>query len=190
MGSTTSHVSCDEYCCVESMIKPALSVGLLLTLTCASSHADDNLPFQITMKRSSDRVEVKSENDKVVFTIRSPIGIGSAAIERTTEQWPDKVVTQLRLSGLENFKASTENQKLEASVSSQDGGVRLWMDGKEDSPLDATNPYWMDTRIVGSDGKLTKTIPLKDGYFEMQLPKTLFDGNPKSITLNWIDFYR
>jgi hypothetical protein len=173
-----------------SMIKPSFGLILLLVFAYATSHADDALPFKITTKRSGDRVEVKSEHDKVVFTVRSPIGISSATIERSTDQWPDKVVIQLRLSGLENFKATTEKRKLEASVSSQDGGVRHWMDGKEDSPLDATNPYWMDIRIVGSDGKLTSTIPLKDGYFEMQLPKSFFEGNPKSITLNWIDFYR
>jgi hypothetical protein len=33
-------------------------------------------------------------------------------------------------------------------------------------------------------------IPLKEGYFELQLPNVLFEGNPKSITINWIDFYR
>ena len=36
-----------------------------------------------------------------------------------------------------------------------------------------------------------KALPLKDGYyFEMLLPKAFFEGNPKAITLNWIDFYR
>jgi hypothetical protein len=44
--------------------------------------------------------------------------------------------------------------------------------------------------MVGSDGKPAKTIQLKDGYFELQLPNAFFGGNPKSITLNWIDFYR
>ncbi len=44
--------------------------------------------------------------------------------------------------------------------------------------------------MVGKDGKPAKTIPLDDGYFEMQLPKALFEDNPKSITINWIDFYR
>ena len=34
------------------------------------------------------------------------------------------------------------------------------------------------------------STPLKDGYFEMQLSKAFFEDNPKSITLNWIDFYR
>jgi hypothetical protein len=68
--------------------------------------------------------------------------------------------------------------------------VRLWKDGKEDAPLDAQSPYWIEIRTVGRDGNLAKTIPLKDGYFEMQLPKAFFDGNPKAITMNWIDFYR
>ena len=54
---------------------------------------------------------------KIAFDIRSPFGISSATIERTTEQWPVKVVIQLRLKGLENFKVSTEKIKHEASVS-------------------------------------------------------------------------
>jgi hypothetical protein len=33
-------------------------------------------------------------------------------------------------------------------------------------------------------------LPLKDGYFEVTLPRAFFEGNPKSITLNWVDFYR
>lgn len=48
----------------------------------------------------------------------------------------------------------------------------------------------MNIRMVGNDGKPAKTIPLKDGYFEMQLPKAFIEENPKSITVNWIDFYR
>ena len=68
--------------------------------------------------------------------------------------------------------------------------VRLWKDGKEDAPLDEKSPFWMDIRILTGDGKPAKEIPLKDGYFEMTLPRAFFEGNPKSITLNWIDFYR
>ena len=48
----------------------------------------------------------------------------------------------------------------------------------------------MDVRIVGGDGKPAKELPLQDGYFEVTLPRAFFDGNPKSITLNWIDFFR
>jgi hypothetical protein len=96
------------------------------------------------------------------------------------------------LKGLENFRATNGMVKLEGSASLQDGKtvLRLWKDGKEDTPLDAKSPYWMDVRILGDDGKPAKEIPLKDGQFEMVLPKAFFEGNPKTITVNWIDFYR
>ena len=48
----------------------------------------------------------------------------------------------------------------------------------------------MDIRILTGDGKSAKELPLKDGYFEMALPRAIFEGNPKSITLSWIDLYR
>ena len=81
---------------------------------------------------------------------------------------------------------------LEGSVSIHDGKakVRQWRDGKEDMPLDAKSPFWMDLRIVGGDGKPAKELPLKEGYFEVTLPRALFNGNPKAITVWWIDFYR
>ncbi len=68
--------------------------------------------------------------------------------------------------------------------------MRIWKDGNEDTLLDEKNPFWTDIRIVGGDGKPAKEIPLKYGYFEMTLPQAFFDSNPKSVTLNWIDFYR
>ena len=160
-------------------------IVLIATMNCI---ADE--PFKITTKRSDDRVEVKSEDDKALFVVRSPFGISNATIERTTEQWPDMVLIQLRLKGLENFKVSTEKLKLEASVSSHDGSVRLLKNGKEDSPLNSKSPYWIEIRILDSEGASVKAIPLKDGYFESKLPKKFFEGNPMSFKMEWIDFYR
>ena len=57
--------------------------------------------------------------------------------------------------------------------------VRLWKDGKEDAPLDAKSPYWMEIRIVGGDGKPAKEIPLKDGYFEMHVAQGVLRGQPE-----------
>lgn len=45
-------------------------------------------------------------------------------------------------------------------------------------------------RKLGGDGKQATEIPLKDGCFEVPLPKALFEGNPKTIMVNRIDFYR
>jgi hypothetical protein len=154
---------------------------------------DDKTPtFKITTKRDTDKVEVKVEKDQTVFSIHSPFGISQAVIERTQEKWPEAVVLRLHLKGLESFRVSNGKVTLDAAVSSSDDRrrVRLWKDGKEDTPLDSKSPHWMTIRMIGNDGKPAKDIPLKDGFFEMQLPKVFFEDNPKSITVNWIDFYR
>jgi hypothetical protein len=165
--------------------------GLLVLAADMTTAVAENMPsFKITTKRDTDKVEVRAEKDKTVFSVKSPFGISNAVIERAGENWPDAVVLRLHLKGLESFEASNRKIALNAAVSSQNGNVQLWKDEKEDSPLDAKSPLWMEIRLVGGDGKPAKTIPLKDGYFEMALPKAFFEGNPKSITLNWIDFYR
>lgn len=135
-------------------------------------------------------MEIRADNDKTMFIIHSPSGISHAVIKRTDENWPDAVELRLYLKGLEHFLVTNDKVKLQASVSSQDTKVRQWKAGIEDSPLDAKSRYWIDVRMVGWDGKPAKTIPLKDGYFELTLPKAFFEGNPNSVTMTWIDFYR
>ncbi len=148
--------------------------------------------FKITTKRKDDAVEVRVEKDRTVFSVKSPFGISQAVIERVDEKWPGAVILRLHLKGLEYFRASNGKVTLDAAVSIQDGKpkVRLWKDGKEDAPLDEKSPFWMDVRILSDEGKPAREIPLKDGSFEMALPRAFFEGSPKSITLNWIDFYR
>jgi hypothetical protein len=148
--------------------------------------------FKITTRREDDRVEVRGNKDKTAFEVRSPFGISQAAIERVEDDWPKAVVLRLNLKGLERFTASNGKVTVDAAVSIRDGKaeVRVWKDGKEEAPLDAKDPLWMDVRILGDDGKPAKELPLKRGHFEIVLPKALFEGNPKSITVSWIDFYR
>jgi hypothetical protein len=148
--------------------------------------------FKVTTKRQDDRVEVKAEKDKAVFAVKSPSGISQAVIERQEDAWPKAVVLRLHLKGLSSFRASNGKVRVDAAVSINDGKqkVRLWQDGKEDAPLDEKSPLWTDIRIVGGDGKPARELPLKGDYFEVTLPKALFEGNPKSVTLSWIDFYR
>jgi hypothetical protein len=102
------------------------------------------------------------------------------------------VVLRLHLKGLESFRASNGNVKLSAAVSFQGGKAktRLWKDDKEDALLDEKSPLWTDIRVIEGDGKAARKLPLENGYFEIILPRELFKGGPKSITLSWIDFYR
>ncbi len=177
--ATVSHLA------ITFLFLPAI-VGMI---SCVTAYGDDP-PFKITTKRDDDKVEVKAEEDKTYFLVQSPFGIGQANIERSGNNWPITVMLRLHLKGLEKLEVTNGKDTLEAAVSSQDAKVRLWKDGKEDSPLNSKHPYWMQIRLIGKDGEPVETIPLKDGYFEMRLPKSLFEDNPKSITLNWIDFYR
>jgi hypothetical protein len=175
---------------VKYILRHVLNVLRMATLTAAMSDGDDIPPFKITTKRDDDRVEMKAGKDKVAFSVHSPFGISHAVIERSGETWPTAVVVRLHPKGLENFRVTIDKVKLKASVSSQDGTARVWKDGKEDEPIGAKSPYRMAIRMIDKDGKPTTAIPLQDGLFELSLPRAFFDGNPKSIELNWTDFYR
>jgi hypothetical protein len=148
--------------------------------------------FKITTKRTDDSVQVRKEQGRVVFLIKSPFGISQAVIKRQGEQWPEAVGLRLHLKGLERFRVSNGRVAVDAAVSAGEGKLkaRLWKDDKEDALLNENSPFWMALRIVGGDGRRAQELPLKDGYFEMTLPRAFFERNPKSITLNWIDFYR
>lgn len=171
----------------------------LLTFSCTiafgsivNSMDDQPSQFRITTKRTDDKVEIKIEDGKTSLSIRSPFGISQAVIERTEDKWHHPVVMRLQLKGLENLRITNDKVTLEAAVTShtEKPRVRLWKDKKEDELLDSKSPYWMEIRSIGSDGKPTNVIQLKDGYFEMQLPKAFLEDNPKSITVHWVDFYR
>ena len=166
----------------------AIFIVAFLSVGCAS--AADESPFKITTKRDDDRIEVTVRDDKAVIAIRSPFGISQAVIERRDDTWPDTLTMRLHLRGLEGLKISNGRITLDAAMSTQDSTVRLWENGKEDSPLDFRSPYWMEIHLIDKDGKPTNGIPLDDGSIEMQLPSPLLEGNPQSITINWIDFYR
>lgn len=157
-----------------------------------SADEDARPNFKITTKRDTDQLEVRVEKDKTTISVRSPAGISHAVIERTAVDWTEAVSLRLHLKGLENFRVSNGKVTLAAAVSSHEESpkVRLWLDGDEEAPLDSRSPYWMKIRLVGADGKPARSIPLKDGYFEMTLPRAFLTDQPQSLTLNWIDFYR
>ncbi len=177
-----------------------VAVILMFAMALAVCHAADPPLLKATATRSEDRLEVKSEGCKAIVVIHSVRGIGDATIERTTEQWPDEVVIQLRLRGLESLRVSTDELKLEASVATHNGTVRLWKDEVEDAPLEPTSPYWMEIRNLNGSRKPTTAlthqplpnhgIPNKERGFEMRLPKKIFESNPRLIRLAWIDFFR
>jgi hypothetical protein len=179
-------------------MKTCLSV-LLASLALSNLAVAENVDllnqasqFKITTRKIEDDVQVQVDKYKTVFAVKSPLGISHADIERLGNKWPDTVMLRLHLKGLESFRVSNGQVTLDATVSIDEGKptVRVWKGGNENAGLDEKSPFWTDVRILAGDGKLAGTIPVKDGYFEIVLPKAFFEGNPKSITVRWIDFYR
>jgi hypothetical protein len=132
---------------------PALCIVVFTGLKVA---ADDKAPkFNVKTGKMDDTVQAQRDDGKVVFSVKSPSGIGSATIERVEKSWPDAVALKLHLDGLESLVISNGKVKLNVAVSSQDGNlrVRLWKDDKETEQLDEKSPYWMGICIIGADGK-------------------------------------
>lgn len=134
---------------------------------------------------------MKVEKDRTLFDITNPTGISDLVIERTGDTWPETVVVRLHVSGLEQFRAKSEKVAISGFVSNHtDDAVNLSVDKKKGDPKDTKSEFFMDFKLIGKDGKAAKKVPLEDGYFEMSLPKPFFEGNPKSVTLSWVDFFR
>jgi hypothetical protein len=148
----------------------------------------DTAGFEIATKRKEDGVLVAVTDGRIVFDIHSPRGIGAAEITRTKEHWPAAVAIRLHLRGLESLVITSGTTKLTASVASHgDHAQRLSVDHQgTEREVQPGNPLWTAVKVIGSAGKL----PLDDGYFELALPAALLRDQPKTITLNWIDFYR
>jgi hypothetical protein len=146
------------------------------------------LGFHATVGRTDTRIRFVSEGGKTIIDITSQFGIDKATISRKSDKWPKAILVRLHLGGLESFKAGDEKFAVEWSVSSTgENAKRVSLrKGRDEVALDDKSPYHTTVRIVGGNGK----IPLKDGYFEIRLPAKLFEGNPKEITLRWVDFYR
>ena len=177
---------------VES-VKFLIIISIAMKAACCAASGDGKDPgLTATPKRHEDRVTIQSHQGKTVLSVRSPSGIGGATIERAGETWLHPITMRLRLRGLEHFRATSGDLAIEAEVSSSDRTqrVRLLQKGKEVSAPKSGSPYWLAILPVGGDGKPARSIPIDDGYFEVTLPKALFERNPKSITLEWIDFYR
>lgn len=163
-----------------------LTVGGFVFADDADAHKGKPIRFKITTRKKDDTVAVQANKEKTVFVVKSPSGISQVVIERLDESWPEAVVLRLHLKTLASFGATNGKVKVDAAVSSQDGKPKVYI--SQDADKDEN--FWMEIRMVGGDGKPAKEIPLKDGYFEIVPSRAFFEGNPKSISLSWIDCFR
>lgn len=134
---------------------------------------------------------MQSEERSTVIDIASPVGIGSASFHLESGEMPQTVIVRLHLTGLEQVRVSAGQETLAASVSSSDplhGQDQSLIEAGTEMPLLPVHPLWMDIRIVTNGADID--IPLRQGYFELEIPQQLLEKGEDSFEIQWIDFYR
>ena len=158
------------------------AVALLIAHCGASSIADDTAADEPTINviapRKGDTCTVTQTMGEAVIAIRSDFGIGTARITRAGDAlWPEKIVLQLHLKGLEGFHAENDRLRLHGA---------LGLDGIESYERDDAGA-WREVEVKPEHGM---PIRRSDERIEVELPKVLLHPDAKTVSIQWIDFYR
>lgn len=165
---------------------------LVIFVTCLSlavaSTADEKPLLQVTAGKKETKVIAEPADGFCTIDIQSPTGIDQITISRTSDSWPEKLHLRLHLRGLEQLTIKHGGCSLQWHVSSTEApkSRQFRLDGNQELEVTATDAFYAEVKIVGKQ----PSIPLKDGYFELQVPPKVFMGNPKQLQIAWIDFFR
>ena len=167
----------------------------MLLISCASQPANAQAGgepvFNVTPKNQDDQINIQQENGTTIVDIHSPTGIGSANFELESGTMPEELVLRLHLTGLEEFRLVSDQTTIAASGSSGD-----MFNVTDQSVIAAGNEYvitpidplWTKVEVIS--GQAEKAVPLKEGYFEITIPKEFIRRAGSSFEIQWIDFFR
>lgn len=159
------------------------------------AQAGEPVPIVTTdVKNKKDRVTVCGNAQRAIVSITCPAGIGNAVIQRTADTWPKQLALRLNLRGLEqvsilNLDASLT---LRGSILSHGNHRQLLKvaKGKRSTKVGQDSPFFTKIEAFDRQSNPTREIPLVEGYFQLEIPAAMLNGNPKDITIRWIDFFR
>lgn len=150
-----------------------------------SANAQPEEPaFIVITKNLDDQVDIQYENGATWIDIQSPTGIGSATFELESGGMPEKMILRLHLKGLEEFRLTSKQYRISASVSGGDtvtAGNQTILSSGTESPLQPGHPLWMEIEIVSGQA---------ENYFEVIVPREFLQNAGKTFEIEWIDFYR
>jgi len=153
----------------------------VLSLTACAPSSASNAPatFNAVPLKGDPRVTLNTATDKLLIDITSPTGIGSTRIEKTSGEWPPKIVMRLHLKGLESFKFRYADTVIDVNVSSHGDQTvtETYQQGGQTGTLSAGNPYWI-------------AVTRGPDYFDLEAPANFFKSRESKFTIEWIDFYR
>ncbi len=176
----------------------ALAFALAFMNSAWSDEPQKNLPIEIELGPRDSEMQVTVE--KIVIEIRNERGIGGGKIKRTGDKWPDTIILRLHLKGLEELKVIDGTDAIHMSVSNEleatVSNSKVDYHANTSVQLDESSEWWVTAERmvpigkIGVDGKPSKIDPEESGYYEIKLPKKIFESNPESITFQYIDFFR
>ena len=151
------------------MVLAVIVSAALLTLTACVAVPLQPVTYNVDPGKEDARVTYQANGGDVMVDVRSKSGIGSAQLTQTGGIAPTSLTMRLYLKGLEQFTFQYPAATVTAAVSSHDGSVSesVTIQGGAAQPIGPDSPYWMPVKIGAAD----PSIPLKDGYFEVQAPK-------------------
>ena len=175
----------------------ATPFALLLVCGCMSSRMGTNTNVEVRLtggSKSGDTVTISPDGRGTVFNVHSTSGIGRAEISSANGSWRKPLIMRLHLRGLESLSVNNGHVTTQTSVLSRPPYRQLCeatpTGSKRGAAVEATSPFWMTLKIINTKDPRSPVIPLNSGYFEVTLPDVLFESNPNTLFVQWIDFYR
>ena len=170
------------------MLLAVLVTVALLMLTSCVAVSPQPITYNVTSGKDDAAVTYQVNGGDVMVDVRSKSGIGSAQLAQTGGTAPTSLTMRLYLKGLEQFTFQYPAATVTAAVSSHDGSVSesVTIQGSTAQPIGPDSPYWMPVKIGAAD----TSIPLQDGYFQVQAPRAFIEDASREFTLHWVDFYR
>ena len=145
--------------------------------------------FDIKTKKPTDQVKVQVERDTLTFHVASQSGIGGATVGVWRKGHGRRRSLFVCTSAAWNrLPFRTARSSSWAPSSSQNGHTQhlcLAEEGRDEKREPGT-----EIKVLDATGKAIAGLPGKGGCFEIMLPPALLEGQPKSLELGWIDFYR
>jgi hypothetical protein len=170
-----------------SLLAAMLTSGCLVLTSCATV-GPQPITYSVTPGKEDATVAYQVNGGDVTVDVRSGSGIGGAQLAQTGGTAPTSLTMHLYLKGLEQFTFRYPAATVTAAVASHDGAVSesVTIQGGAAQPIGPDSPYWMPVKIGAAD----TSIPLQDGYFQIQAPRTFIEAASREFTLHWVDFYR
>lgn len=144
--------------------------------------------LRVTPSKAEDRIDPRVEAGALTLHIYCPSGIGRATVTSPEGLWPERVRLHLHLGGLEHVEVSNGRLHLTGEFSSHGAAPAMLRPSAGDANRESrvASPI----RAHNAAGQPVSELPGKDGYFEIDLPPEFLADQPKSLDVQWIDFYR